>query len=103
MAAWQDARTIALQLLGDIGPGKIILVPDFESDEDCRFFYSDRAIAFHRMILKAAGRAARTAGSKVVKHVITPKEYRAWLRDNSLADSPEERFRFLEVQTKTAS
>lgn len=107
VAAWQDARTIGVQWVvetraGSNLAGQIILLPDFESDEDCRFFYTDRAIAFHRMVLKAAGRFARTSGYKLVKHIVTQKDYRAWLREKSLTDSPEERLRFIQAQAKIA-
>jgi hypothetical protein len=99
---WQDARTAALKILERAGAkkGDMLLVPDFDSDEDCRFFSAADSLAYHRMILKAAGRVARREGIKMVRHRITPSEYREHLKKERLADFPEERIRFFYNQAK---
>jgi hypothetical protein len=101
---WQDARSIALKWLDDMQAdpdlAKIILLPDFVNDEDCRFFFSDRSLAFHRMILKAAARDARRRGIKTVVHKITPKQYRSELRFTKQQDSAKERAHFVFRQSR---
>jgi hypothetical protein len=102
---WQDARSIALkwideQLRHADANAKILLVPDFISDEDCKFFVPDRSLAFHRMILKAASRDARRRGVKLVPHKITPRDYQREIRFLKLEDSPEERAHYLVRLTK---
>lgn len=101
---WQDARAIAIQWLdhmqADSAPSKIILLPDFLNDEDCSFFFANRSLAFHRMILKAAGRDARRRGIKTVAHKITPKQYRTELRLTKQQDSPAERAHFVFRQSR---
>lgn len=102
---WQDARAIALQWIADAlkdadRHAKILLMPDFVSDEDCDFFIPGRPLAFHRMILKAAARDARRRGIKVVMHKIAPEQYRQECQLLKLADTPEHRAHFLFRQTK---
>jgi hypothetical protein len=101
---WQDARALAQTWLEDIGAGtgigNIILLPDFEDEEDCRFFIPDRSLAFHRMILKAAGRMARPEGWKVVKHLVREKDYRRDLREKNFEDTPEHRANYFNAQAR---
>jgi hypothetical protein len=102
---WQDARAIGLKLVADALAGadpdaKVLLMPNFVSDEDCQFFIPDRSLAFHRMILKAAGRDARRRGVKLVTHYVTPRMYQTERRMLKLEDSPEGRTRYLSRQIK---
>lgn len=103
--SWKDAKVVADQWAIDAGftgdlHGKMLIVPAFADDEDCRFFLSDRSFGFHRMVIQAVQRTARKAGAKVVPVELSPKDYRAWLRAGGLQDSAEQRTAYLAAQTK---
>lgn len=74
--SWQDAKaaaeTIAETLPRDL-KGKSLQVTDFVTEDDCRAFYPDRPLGFHRMILSAVRKLAWKRGT----HLIVPVLLRA--------------------------
>ena len=75
---WQNAKKIADDWIEEnLGPdlrGKLVQFPAFESDSDCRFFYSDRTATFHRMITTAIARVARKRGAKTIYVTTRPAD-----------------------------
>lgn len=78
----------------------MLLLPSFDSEDDCRFFMPDRGLGFHRMVVKAAIRTGRKAGAQIVPVLVRPKDYRAWLRAGVVEDSAEQRGVYLREKTK---
>jgi len=103
--SWQEAKTAAQEWAEAAGfagelRGRMLLLPSFDSDEDCRFFLPDRGLGFHRMMVKAAARTARKAGAQVIPVLVRPKDYRGWLRAGEIEDSPARRAEYLKDKTK---
>jgi hypothetical protein len=72
--SWTNAKRIAedwaAQSMRDDMRGHALQMPSFQSDEACRFYYSDRDLSFHRMITNAIARIARKRGA--VEIIWTP-------------------------------
>jgi len=78
--SWQAAKAHALAWFIRAGldrdlRGKVLSLPDFAGEEDCRFFLPGRSLRFHRMILKAASRIARQRGACVRRPIIRARRY----------------------------
>jgi hypothetical protein len=86
-----DDFVARLRLPADVGKRKFQLVT-FASDEDCRFFYPRRALAWQRQVNTYTSRALRERGIRVQRIAIAPTDYHAWRGDRP--DTPELRREF---------
>jgi hypothetical protein len=69
--SWQDAKLAAEKVaLPMTLKGKYIQVPDFDTEADCRAFYPERSLGFHRMILSAVRKLAWKRGTHLIVPVI---------------------------------
>jgi hypothetical protein len=71
--SWQDAKAQAALLAQHLPlnlKGRAIQVADFDSEEDCRAFYPDRSLGFHRMILTAVRKIAWHRGTQLIVPVV---------------------------------
>lgn len=104
---YQHAKIVAAQWAAEAGfvgeiRGKVFLLPAFDNEEDCRFFFLDRGLEFHQMVTKAAARSASKAGAKVILNRLTQRDYQHWLRVGGVEDSLERRGEYIKEQTKVA-
>jgi len=71
--SWQDAKKFAELHLEGLPlnlKGRSIQVADFDTQADCRAFYPDRSLGFHRMILSAVRKMAWKRGTKLIVPVV---------------------------------
>jgi hypothetical protein len=71
--SWQDARAEA-DLIAAGFPlnlkGRSVQVADFDTEADCRAFYPERSLGFHRMILSAVKKIAWKRGTHLIVPVV---------------------------------
>jgi len=74
------------QLPEDLRGRKVQLVT-FESDEHCLFFYPRRVLKWQQQVTTYRSRAIRTRKGRVIRLLITPEMYTAWLEAEGKTDS----------------
>lgn len=72
--------------------GRSFQLVTFVTEEDCRFFYPRRALAFQQQMNTFISRAMRSRKVRARRIAITPAEYHAWRGERE--DSPELRREF---------
>ena len=76
--------------------GRVLVLVDFASEEDCGFFYPGRDILSQKAFTMALAKLARMRHARTEHSVVTPEQYRAWLAASQTEDCPENRARFIE-------
>ena len=95
---WADQRGLPTQL-----KGRWLELVDFDTEEDCRFFYPERDLLSHRAFLNAVARLAQGRGARP-RHVrISPEHYRVWRDSEQREDTEEGRSSFIESRYRTMS
>jgi hypothetical protein len=100
--SWQDAKKFAelhLEHLPLNLKGRSIQVADFDLESDCRAFYPDRSLGFHRMILAAVRKLAWKRGTKLIVPVVLMATSRFMKLDQAArTDFADRSFMSLEVR-----
>ena len=79
--SWTDARKY---VAGVVAPfpkdlsGRIASYPDFESDGDCRFFFPNHGLSWHRAVIRAYRRAIRQRGGRCAPVMMRPIDFGAF-------------------------
>jgi hypothetical protein len=89
--AWAAERA----LLADLRGHTLTLV-DFESEEDCGFFYPGRTLLAQKAFTSALAKFARARHARTEHVTINPDHYRHWLLAERAEDSEENRGRYIE-------
>lgn len=91
VASWAAEHDLPADL-----KGMQLLLVDFESDQDCDFFYPGRTQFSQKAFTSALSKLARSRNAHTTHVTITPEHYRAWLMAEKAQDTPETRNRFIE-------
>lgn len=83
--------------------GRTLTLVDFESEQDCQFFYPDRNQLAQKAFTSALARFARARHARTEHVTITPDHYRAWLSAEKQDDTQEARTRFIESRYRLLS
>jgi len=72
--------------------GRKVQLVTFTSDEDCRFFYPRRALAWQQQVNTYISRALRIRKAKIERIALTPGMYETWLATSTdTVDIPSRR------------
>ncbi len=93
--AWAAERALPADL-----KGRTLTLVDFESEEDCQFFYPGRTLLSQKAFTSALARFARARHARTEHAAITRGHYRLWLVAEKLDDTEENRGRFIESRYK---
>ncbi len=96
--AWAAERSWPADL-----KGITVTLVDFESEEDCRFFYPDRTQLAQKAFTSALAKFARGRRARTEHATVTPAQYQVWLVAEKLQDTPENRGQFIESRYKLLS
>lgn len=97
-ATWAQQRALPDKL-----DGCWLELVDFDTEEDCRFFYPERDLLSHRTFLNAIARLAQRRGART-RHVrISPEHYRLWRTSEQREDTKEERGAYIESRYRVLS
>ena len=93
--AWAAEQALPADL-----KGRTLTLVDFESEEDCQFFYPGRTLLSQKAFTSALARFARARHARTEHATITQGHYRVWLLAEKLDDTEENRGRFIESRYK---
>jgi len=101
----ENANNVALHLVEQLPipvpkqNGPQYQVVSFASEEDCRFFYPQRTLEWHREFNGAIQRAFQERGIDVQPITITPWDYHQWRKlTHRKQDTSEMRRKFADAQ-----
>jgi hypothetical protein len=105
---WNDVSAFAVTWAEQHGlpvklKGQWLELVDFDTEEDCRFFYPERDLLSHRAFLNALARLAQGRGARTRRVRISPDHYRPWLDAEHHEDTRERRSSFIESRYRTMS
>lgn len=98
VALWAGARSLPANL-----KGRTLTIVEFESEEDCAFFYPGRTLLAQKAFTSALVKLARARHARTEKVIITPDHYRHWLAAEKTEDTEENRGRFIESRYQVLS
>src|SRR5215467_10724670 len=76
--------------------GKTLTLVDFESEEDCAFFYPGRTLLAQKAFTSALSKFARARHARTEHITINRDHYQHWLLAEKQEDSDQNRGRFIE-------
>ena len=80
--------------------GRTLTLVDFETEEDCDFFYPGRTLLSQKAFTSALARFERERHAKTEHITINPGHYDHWRVAEKLEDTEENRARFIESRYK---
>jgi hypothetical protein len=80
--------------------GKSLALVDFETEEDCAYFYPGRTLLAQKAFTSALSKFARARHARTEHITITRDHYQHWLLAEKQEDSGENRARFIESRYK---
>jgi hypothetical protein len=80
--------------------GKTLTLVDFESEEDCAFFYPGRTLLAQKAFTSALSKFARARHARTEHITINRDHYQHWLLAEKQEDSEQNRGRFIESRYK---
>ena len=95
---WVERRGLPADMTGM----SLVLV-DFQSEEDCGYFYPGRDMVSHKAFSMALAKLARERGARTEHATIHREHYRAWLAAEKAEDTAENRGAFVESRYKVIS
>ena len=98
---WEKVNEFVVAWAADQGlpqnfNGRTLTLVDFETEEDCRFFYPDRTHLAQKAFTSALAKFARSRHARTEHVTTTPDHYRAWLLAEQGEDTDENRGRYIE-------
>ena len=105
---WSEVNAFAAdwavkQRLPDKLAGRWLELVDFDTDEDCQYFYPGRDLLSHRTFLNAVARLAQRRGART-RHVrFSPDHYPLWRESERREDKEEERSDYIESRYRVMS
>ena len=102
---WENVNTFVRDWVEHRGlpadmTGMSLVLVDFQSEEDCGFFYPGRDMVSHKAFSMALAKLARERGARTEHSTIHRDHYRAWLVAEKAEDSAESRDAFIESRYK---
>ena len=76
--------------------GRTLTLVDFESEQDCHFFYPGRTLLSQKAFTSALAKWARLRHAKTEHNTINQGHYEHWRVAEKLEDTEENRARFIE-------
>jgi hypothetical protein len=95
VAAWTQQQSLPQDF-----KGRTLTLVDFESEEDCAFFYPGRTLLVQKAFTSALSKFARARHARTEHITINRGHYEHWLVAEKQQDSQENRGRFIESRYK---
>lgn len=80
--------------------GRALTLVDFESEEDCGYFYAGRTLLAQKAFTSALAKFARARHARTEHITINRGHYEIWLAAEQEDDTEENRNRFIESRYK---
>jgi hypothetical protein len=101
--SYQNAKDAAATWLANAAlpedlRGRVLNLATFETEEDCRFFYPRRALAWQHMLNTAIRKGVLWRKAKIKRVILTRELYEEWR--GARPDTPELRREFADSHTR---